>query len=143
MDIKPLLQQTGGAGKYTIGGRRGDNDKINILRVLACRLHGRPCGLFSQIAGGFILCGNMSFANTGTVLYPLIRGFHHFFQVGIGYDLFRQITPGTCDLRVFQTACLSDNRDSSSELILCGIALPTSINAMLIAFSKATTSAPP
>jgi len=100
MYIQPALEQAGGAGKHLIRRGRSHDNEIYILGTLSRRLHGAPCRLFRQVAGGFILPGYMPLDDTRPVLDPLIGSINDLLQIMIGHHRFRQVTAGTDDSRI-------------------------------------------
>ena len=143
MNVQTLLQQTGGAGKNLIGRGCGDNDQVNGVLRDARRLHGAQGRLFTHGTAGLTVGGDVAFTDAGALDDPAIRGIHHFFQIGVGQNLLRQITAGADNARVIHACSLFSNMDPTSRPIRCGTCFSTSVTASKMACSNARTSALP
>ncbi len=84
MNIQTALEQTGGTGKYLIGGCGGKNNQVNVLGVLASGLDRPARCVLCKITSRLTLCGNVAFDDAGTFTDPLISSINHLLQIEIG-----------------------------------------------------------
>ena len=77
----------GGGGKCRIGGRRRDDDDVDGVRVHAGIAERARRGLECQIGGRFVVAGDVTDFDPGTLQDPRIARVHHFCQIVIGEDL--------------------------------------------------------
>ena len=81
------------------GGGRNDN-QTNLLRGHARHRQRLLCGFKAHRSNCFMRCGNTTLTDTCAGDNPLVRGFYHFFQVGVCTHLLGQIAAGTNNLRI-------------------------------------------
>jgi hypothetical protein len=78
-DAKLGLQDAGGARKYHVRCGGGDDDQIDIVRIETRGRDRLAAGLKRKVAGNFAVGGDMTLADAGSRIYPLIRSIDQFF----------------------------------------------------------------
>ena len=56
------------------------------------------CCFHCQVAGGYALVHDVPLADSGAFRDPLIRGFYHLLEVGVGQQAGRDVSPKSADL---------------------------------------------
>jgi hypothetical protein len=83
--------------EHTVWRGRGNDDQIDVAGIdIGCG-NGALRGLDREVTGEFAFCRNVPLTYAGPGDDPLIRGIHHFFQVGVGQDFLRQVATGSCN----------------------------------------------
>ena len=86
------LHMAGGGGEKIIRRDRANENQINFLRLDPRIFHGGLRGLRSHVACEFGVGGEAALADAGALDDPLVRGFDHRFQLGIGEHTIGHIT---------------------------------------------------
>jgi len=82
-----LLDVAGSGGRGGVGSHGGHEDEVDILDFQFGVRNGEARGFHRQVAGGLFGGGQVTFPDTGPGDDPLIAGFHHFLEIGVGQDL--------------------------------------------------------
>ena len=107
MTAQTMLQLGGNAGEYMIGRGGADDNQIDITRFETRCFQCPPGRLFGQIAGGFAGCGDVAFLHSSALDDPVRRSLDPLFEFSIGQHVRRQITAGSDDSGIVQSACLA------------------------------------
>ena len=61
-------------------------------------------GFHCQIAGGYALVHDMALADSGAIRDPLVGGFDHLLEVGVGQQAGRDVGPKSADFSAHKLA---------------------------------------
>ncbi len=100
MYIEPSLQNAGRTRKDLVGCRGRENDQVDLLRIDTSRVDRAARRVLGEIYRGFVVPGDMTLFDTGTLPNPLVRGVDKLFQLMVGHDLLRQVAAGAGDTAV-------------------------------------------
>ena len=92
-----VLDETGGGGEHHIGRNGGDDDGLDFFRADAALGEALSGGFDGHIAGGLSFGDEVAFADTGALNDPLVIGFDHLFEVGVGKDTLRDVSAEGAD----------------------------------------------
>ena len=79
-----ILHETGGGGEEHVGGDGADDDDFDIGGIDAALGEAEFGGFYSHVAGGHAGLDDVPLLNADAGGDPLIGGFNHFFQIGVG-----------------------------------------------------------
>ena len=86
------LHMAGGGGEKIIRRDRADENEVDLFGLDPRVFHRGLRGLRGHVACEFGVGGEAAFANAGALNDPLVRGFNHRFQLGIGEHTVGHIT---------------------------------------------------
>ena len=100
-----VLQNAGCGRKHHVGGGRGNNNEVYVLRHTSSRSQCVFCGFVAQIATKNPRVGKVARFDTRALNNPLIGRLHALtgqlgHQIGIGQSPRGQVTSGACDSRI-------------------------------------------